>query len=59
MTDWPRCPNCGDYALDGQAICGRTWCEETRRREQSESVTERIHVTGRRKPFWQNCPLGV
>jgi hypothetical protein len=23
MTDWPRCPNCGDYALDGQATCGR------------------------------------
>lgn len=53
MTDWPRCLNCGDYALDGQATCGRPWYE-VRRREQTEKVTERIHVNGRRKPFWQD-----
>jgi hypothetical protein len=54
-ADWPRCPNCGDYALDGQATCGRPWCDEVCRREQSERVTERIHVSGRRKPFWQRA----
>ena len=40
VTDWPRCPNCGDYALDGQATCGRPRCDEVCRREQSEKVTE-------------------
>jgi hypothetical protein len=58
MSDWPRCPNCGDYALDGQSTCGRPWCDEVCRRGQSEKVTERIHVSGRRKPFWQECLLG-
>jgi len=57
MTDWPRCPNCGDYALDGQATCGRPRCDEARRRGQSEKVTERIDVSGRRKPFWRECLL--
>ena len=52
-TDWPRCPNCGDYALDGQATCGRSWCDEVCGREQrGESGVERIHVSGRRKPLW-------
>ena len=53
-ADWPHCPNCGDYALEGRATCGRPWCDE-----QCERVAERIHVSGRRKPFWQKCPLGV
>jgi hypothetical protein len=58
MTDWPLRPNCGDYALDGQATCGRPRSDEVCRREQREKVTERIHVSGRRKPFWQERPLG-
>jgi hypothetical protein len=37
MTDWPRCPNCGDYALDGQATCGRPWCEKVLQQEQREN----------------------
>jgi hypothetical protein len=49
---------CGDYALEGRSPCGRAWCAEVRRREQSENITERIHVSDRRTPFWQECPLG-
>ena len=29
--DWPRCPNCGDYALDGKLTCGRWQCQEAMR----------------------------
>jgi uncharacterized membrane protein YvbJ len=55
--DWPRCPNCGDYALDGRTSCGRAWCDESvaRQHKQSEKATERIHVNSRRKPFWQRA----
>jgi hypothetical protein len=24
--EWPRCPSCGDYAMDGRATCGRARC---------------------------------
>jgi hypothetical protein len=27
-TTWPRCPVCGDYALDGHITCGRASCPE-------------------------------
>jgi len=47
--DWPRCPNCGNYAFEGRTTCGRAWCERVL--ERSESLG-RIHVSGRRKPFW-------
>jgi hypothetical protein len=57
--DWPRCPNCGDYALDGHATCGRSRCEKALQQEQSESRLDRIHVSGRRKPFWVGCPEEV
>ena len=26
--DWPRCPRCGDYALDGHITCGQLECNE-------------------------------
>jgi hypothetical protein len=25
--DWPRCPVCGDFALDGKRTCGRLACK--------------------------------
>jgi hypothetical protein len=31
--DWPRCPACGDFALDGKATCGRVECIEAQRGE--------------------------
>lgn len=27
-ADWPRCPSCGDFALDGHITCGRLECQE-------------------------------
>lgn len=26
--NWPRCPHCGDHALDGHITCGRVGCRE-------------------------------
>jgi len=36
--NWPRCPGCGDYALDGHITCGRVECNEAkwRRRHADE-----------------------
>jgi hypothetical protein len=33
----PRCPQCGDVALDGHLTCGRAACEEGRQRAQRQS----------------------
>ena len=30
--DWPRCPVCGDYALDGHITCGKAKCDEAEQR---------------------------
>lgn len=32
----PRCPQCGDVALDGHLTCGRAACEEGRQRAQRQ-----------------------
>jgi len=32
---WPRCPACGDYAMDGHITCGRWQCDEGRHRGES------------------------
>lgn len=35
-ANWPRCPNCGDFAVDGHITCGRLECNEgSARRAQS------------------------
>lgn len=26
--NWPKCPACGDFALDGHITCGRVQCGE-------------------------------
>jgi hypothetical protein len=31
--DWPRCPACDDFALDGHITCGRAECDESGQRE--------------------------
>jgi hypothetical protein len=33
-SDWPRCPGCGDFALDGHITCGSVLCNERDAREQ-------------------------
>lgn len=35
--DWPRCPKCGDYAMDGHITCGRFECNEGRTRRERTS----------------------
>jgi hypothetical protein len=32
-ADWPHCPACGDYALDGHITCGRLECAESAHRD--------------------------
>jgi len=27
-ANWPRCPQCGDYAMDGHITCNRLECDE-------------------------------
>ena len=31
--DWPRCPRCGDFAMDGHITCGRFECNESSARD--------------------------
>jgi len=31
--NWPRCPSCGDYAMDGHITCGRVQCGEAAQRD--------------------------
>jgi len=26
--NWPECPSCGEFALDGQVTCGSACCKE-------------------------------
>jgi hypothetical protein len=40
--NWPRCPACGDYALDGHITCGRVGCDEAGQRALQRGA----------EPFW-------
>lgn len=41
-SDWPRCPVCGDFAMDGHLTCGRAECSEGRvRREREDEYAAR------------------
>lgn len=33
---WPRCPVCGDSALDGHLTCGRIECDEKGQRAERD-----------------------
>lgn len=33
--DWPRCPACGNYALDESITCGRRQCDEAGQRRRA------------------------
>jgi predicted amidophosphoribosyltransferase len=32
---WPRCPVCGEDAMDGHITCGRVTCDESAQRERA------------------------
>lgn len=42
-TDWPRCPCCGDFALDGHITCGRFQCNEGEQRRKRDEERWAIH----------------
>jgi len=47
--NWPRCPGCGDYALDGHITCGRAECNEGKwRRRQADEYA---------KGLWRKVPF--
>lgn len=47
--NWPRCPKCGDYAMDGHITCGRRECDEgeTRRKRSDDDLYRRMRDYGR------------
>lgn len=42
-NDWPRCPKCGDFALDGHITCGRFQCNESEARRERDAERWAIH----------------
>lgn len=41
--DWPRCPKCGDFALDGHITCGHFECNESEARRERDAEHWAIH----------------
>lgn len=35
--DWPKCPSCGEPALDGHITCGSVLCNEAGRRQEFQA----------------------
>lgn len=33
-SDWPKCPSCGEPALDGHITCGSVLCHEASHRRE-------------------------
>jgi len=40
-ANWPRCPKCDDFALDGHITCGRLECNESAARSERERIRTR------------------
>jgi hypothetical protein len=49
-ADWPRCPVCDDFALDGHITCGRSECDESGQRNSRSH----LEVTSWPKPRVSN-----
>lgn len=50
---WPKCPSCGEPAMDGHITCGKFECNESgARRARAECVCEKEHHL----PAWR-CPV--
>ena len=43
--NWPRCPSCGDYAMDGHITCGKAQCQEGARRDIPDEGERRVWNT--------------
>jgi len=42
-ADWPRCPVCDDFALDGHITCGRFECNEGEQRRKRADEHHKIN----------------
>jgi hypothetical protein len=38
--DWPKCPSCGEPALDGHLTCGELQCDEAGQRNSQSAPDE-------------------
>lgn len=41
--NWPRCPICGDFAMDGHITCGKFECNEGDARRERDAINESLH----------------
>ena len=41
--NWPKCPVCGDEALDGHITCGKFQCNEGEQRRKRDAEHWAIH----------------
>jgi len=48
--NWPRCPVCDDYALDGHITCGRVECNEGEQRRKRADDWRKAHPQGVENP---------
>ena len=42
-ANWPRCPVCEDFAMDGHITCGRFECNEPEERRKRDAEHWAIH----------------
>jgi hypothetical protein len=49
--NWPRCPVCDDYALDGHITCGRVECNESEQRNKRGELWRRPRMFSREPPY--------
>lgn len=50
-SDWPRCPTCDDYALDGHITCGRWECDESGHRKRRTDEWRRVNSAEMQRNF--------
>jgi hypothetical protein len=49
-ADWPRCPVCGNFALDGHITCGDVHCNEGEQRRLKAEAWRRANAWINAKP---------
>lgn len=58
--DWPRCPVCGDFALDGHITCGRLECDEQGQRNERADIYRLTRAVAHVEAYYPlpRCPHG-
>jgi len=49
---WPKCPGCGEPALDGHITCGSATCNESQYRAGQQPPKQCAQCGG---PIWAPC----